>query len=76
MGANILQPHLLLPVEAGERCRVAWLCWLLLHADKMSNSKSDILKSKFRIPGLEVIFFNLFIYAILTLCYCNFPIEI
>lgn len=61
----MLQPHLLFPVEAGERWRAEWLLRLPEQPAKTRRRRIAALKSNFCIPGREVIFFNIFIFSVL-----------
>lgn len=64
IGLSKLQPHLFLPVDAGERCRVDWL--LRIVEQLVSTSVEEIARHKTmrRIPDTGVVFLNIFISLI------------
>ena len=71
----MLHPQSLLPVEAGDLCLED--CALRL-PEQLVDTKSRMimaLKSNFCIPGMEAIFFNIFIYVILTAFFDNIPLK-
>jgi hypothetical protein len=75
-GISILQPHFLLPVEAGERCRVDWLLLRLPEQlVNISTETNNIVKSNCRIRDVGVLSINIFISLILRLFYATFHLK-